>query len=141
MNRRRRAAYRRRGAAVVEMAFCLPILFTVIFAIIEFSRNLQIQQTVREAAFEGARAGIALDASAADAIAAATAITNATGVQNPSITVSPSQLTYTTPTVSVTVSTTPASNGWFLMFFNSGSVISATITLDREVQAVSFASP
>lgn len=135
----RRAARHRRGAAMVELALCLPILFTVVFAILEFSRNLQIHQTVREAAFEGARAGIALDATTSDVIDAATTITNIAAIKNPQITVNPAQLSYTSPTVSVTVSTTAASNGWFLMFFNSSSVISATITLNREVQAVSFA--
>lgn len=137
MCRNRKFVPDRRGAAMVELAFCLPILFAVVFAIMEFSRNLQLQQTVREAAFEGARAGITLNASTADVNDAATAITNVAGIQNPTITVNPSQLTYTSPTVSVTVSTTPASNGWFLWFFNSGSAISATITLSREVQAVS----
>lgn len=139
MNRCLRAKRGRRGAATVELAFCLPVLFTVVFAIVEFSRVLQVQQTLREAAFEGARVGIALDATSSDVIAAATAITNAAAIQSPTITVSPAQLTYNSTTVSVTVSTTPAQNGWFLRFFNAGSVISATITLDREVKAVSVA--
>lgn len=141
MYRRRHAARERRGTATVELAICLPVLITFVFAILEFSRNLQLHQTVREAAFEGARAGIALDASTSDVTSAATAITNCAAIQNPTISVAPNPLTYTSPTVSVTVSTTPASNGWFLMFFNSSSVISATITLNREVQSVSAPGP
>ncbi|HEX7449940.1 MAG TPA: TadE/TadG family type IV pilus assembly protein [Pirellulales bacterium] len=141
MIRRQRGAPKRRGAATVELAICLPVLITFVFAILEFSRNLQLHQTVREAAFEGARAGIALDASTSDVTSAATAITNCAAIQNPAITVVPNPLTYTSPTVSVTVSTTPATNGWFLRFFNSSSVISATITLNREVQAVSVPGP
>lgn len=141
MVRRQRGAPKRRGAATVELAICLPVLITFVFAILEFSRNLQLHQTVREAAFEGARAGIALDASTSDVTSAATAITNCAAIQNPAITVVPNPLTYTSPTVSVTVSTTPATNGWFLRFFNSSSVISATITLNREVQAVSVPGP
>lgn len=141
MVRRQRGAPKRRGAATVELAICLPVLITFVFAILEFSRNLQLHQTVREAAFEGARAGIALDASTSDITSAATAITNCAAIQNPAITVVPNPLTYTSPTVSVTVSTTPATNGWFLRFFNSSSVISATITLNREVQAVSVPGP
>ncbi len=141
MVRRQRGAPKRRGAATVELAICLPVLITFVFAILEFSRNLQLHQTVREAAFEGARAGIALDAATSDVTTAATAITNCASIRNPTITVVPNPLTYTSPTVSVTVSTTPATNGWFLRFFNSGSVISATITLNREVQAVSVPGP
>ncbi|MGH7193509.1 MAG: TadE/TadG family type IV pilus assembly protein [Candidatus Saccharimonadales bacterium] len=139
MKRSQWAASDRRGAATVELAFCLPVLFIFVFAVLEFSRNLQLHQTIREAAFEGARAGIALDASTSDVTNAATAITNISAIQNPTISVMPNPLNYNSPTVSVTVSTTPASNGWFLKFFNSSSVISATITLNREVQAVSVA--
>lgn len=137
MNRSPKAMRQRRGAAMVELAICLPILFTVVFAILEFSRNLQIHQSVREAAFEGARAGIALDASTSDVTSAATAITSAVAIQNPHI--EPSAFTYTSPTITVTVWTTPGDNGWFLSFFNSSSKISATITLNREVQSVSVA--
>lgn len=137
MKRSQHVGSKRRGAATVELAFCLPILFTVVFAILEFSRNLQIQQTVREAAFEGARAGIALDASTSDVTNAATVITNVAAINNPQITVTPNPLTYSSPTITVSVSTKPADNGWFLKFFNSSSVISATITLNREVQAIS----
>lgn len=141
MDRSQRSARYRRGAATVELAICLPVLITFVFGILEFSRNLQLHQTVREAAFEGARAGIALDASTTDVTNAATAITNCAAIQNPTISVVPNPLTYTSPTISVTVSTTPASNGWFLKFFNSSSVISATITLNREVQSVSVPGP
>lgn len=128
---------RRPGATTVELAFCIPILLAIVLGIMEFSRGLQIQQTLRQAAFEGARAGIELDASTADVTSAVTAITSSVAVKNPTITIVPNPLPNTSPTVSVTVSTTPASNGWFLKFFNSNSVISATITLNREVQSVS----
>jgi Flp pilus assembly protein TadG len=127
----------RRGATTVELAFCVPIVLTVIFAILEFSRNLQLQQSVRQAAFEAARAGVALDAATSDVTNTATSIASIIGIKNPTITVVPNPLAYSSPTVSVTVSTTPASNGWFLRFFNKTSVISSTITLNREVQAIS----
>jgi len=68
---------------------------------------------------------------------AATSIASIVGIKSPTITVVPNPLTYGSTTVSVTVSTTPASNGWFLRFFNKTSVISSTITLNREVQAIS----
>jgi hypothetical protein len=37
----------------------------------------------------------------------------------------------------VTVSTTCGNNGWLLRFFSGSSVISATVTLNREIQSVS----
>ena len=40
------------------MALVLPILIMVVFGIIEFARANQIRQTVKQAAYEGARVGI-----------------------------------------------------------------------------------
>ncbi len=45
-----------RGAAAVEMAFVLPVLLFLVFAIIDFGRMLNAQITLTEAAREGARA-------------------------------------------------------------------------------------
>ncbi len=130
---------RRRGAAAVEFALCVPVLLTVLFAIVEYSRVLQIQHAVRQAAFEGARAGVVLDAATSDVTTAANNIVNALGITNATVTVSPNPISYTSQTVTVTVSAVPANNGWFVRFFTSGMSISSTITLDREVQAVSVA--
>ena len=47
---------RRRGAAVVEMALIVPWVFLFIFGMIEVSRAIMVQQTVVNAAREGARA-------------------------------------------------------------------------------------
>ena len=48
----------RRGAALVEAAFILPILFLVTLGIIEFGRAMMVAQMVTTAAREGARTGI-----------------------------------------------------------------------------------
>ena len=140
MKRLRPSRLSRRGAAVVEFAVCAPVFFVVLFAIIEFSRMLQIQHTVRQAAIEGARAGLALDASTSDATTAATNITGIIGIVSPTVTVSPNPIVWSSQTIQVTVSADPAKNGWFLWFFTAGKPISATITMDREVQAVSVSS-
>jgi Flp pilus assembly protein TadG len=137
MTRRQRRSARRRGAALVEFALCVPILFTVIFAIIEFSRAMQLQQTVRQAAFEGARVGVTLDATSSAVQTAAQNNAAMVGVTNTTVTVTPNPLAYTSPTVTVTVSASPVTNSWVLKFFTGASTVSATITLDREVQAVS----
>ena len=137
MTRLRRLTRDRRGAATVEFALCASILFMVFFAIIEFSRAWQLQQAVRQAAFEGARAGLALDATTSDVTTAAQTIMTAAGVASPTITVSPSTIAYTTPTVTVTVSANPVTNGWFSRYFVSANSISASVSLGREVQSVS----
>ncbi len=137
MKRLQRLPPRRRGAAAVEFALCVPILLVTMFAIVEFSRALQIQQAVRQAAFEGARAGLALDAVTSDATTAASNVVTAVGIRNATITVTPNPLTYTTTTIGVTVSVSPSTNTWFMRFFAGSQPISATITLNREVQAIS----
>ena len=115
---------------------CVPILFLIAFAIVEFSRALQLQETVRQAAFEGARAGLALDAVTSDATTAAQNICNAVGVNGATITVTPNPLSYTSQTIGVTVSVSPSNNHFFTRFV-TGSTIQSSITLDREVQAIS----
>jgi Flp pilus assembly protein TadG len=97
------------------MAFCVPVFFLVVLGLMEFSRMLQVQHTVRQAALEGARAGLTLDGTLASATAAATNITSAVGVISPTITVTPNPL----------------------RFFTAGKPITGTITMSREVQAIS----
>ncbi len=49
----------RRGAAAVEMAFIVPVVFVVIFGIIEFGRLWLVVQTLNECARYGCRMAIA----------------------------------------------------------------------------------
>ena len=46
-----------RGAALVEMALVVPILFVILFGIIIFGLMLSMRQNLAQAAAEGARAG------------------------------------------------------------------------------------
>jgi Flp pilus assembly protein TadG len=140
MRRQFRSSKHRRGSSVVEFAFCAPVLFAVVFGIIEFSRMLQIQHTVRQAALEGARAGITLDATTTDVQTAVTNITSIIGIVSPTVTINPNPLAWSSQTITVTVSANAGQNGWILWFFTAGSPISATITMAREVQAVSVSS-
>src|SRR5437879_1603999 len=48
-----------RGATILEMALVLPILFILLFAIMEFGRAYNIFTTVTNAAREGARFSVA----------------------------------------------------------------------------------
>jgi Flp pilus assembly protein TadG len=51
---------RRRGAAAVEMAFVVPVLFAVIFGIIEFSRMWFVVHTLNEVARGACRQAISM---------------------------------------------------------------------------------
>lgn len=48
-----------RGGTVVEAAVCLPILFLIAMAIVEFGRAYNISQALTNAAREGARYSVA----------------------------------------------------------------------------------
>ena len=127
----------RRGATTVEFALCLPVLLAVLFGILEFSRVTQLQQSVRLAAFEGARAGISLNAQTSDVQTAVSRVMNAVMISNYTTTINPNPLSYTSASVSVTVSLDPTKNAWFTWFVTKGTSIKSTVTLLREVQAVS----
>jgi Flp pilus assembly protein TadG len=127
----------RRGATVVEFALCFPILLTFVFGTIEFSRVLQIQHSIRLAAFEGARAGVPLDSTTSDVTTRVQSILSAVKISNSTTTITPNPIAYTSPTVTVTVSADPALNKWVTWFVTAGHPLSSTITLNREVQAVS----
>lgn len=49
---------RQRGAVAVEMALILPVLFLIMFGIIEFGRYFWMQHSITAAATEGARMAI-----------------------------------------------------------------------------------
>ena len=69
--------------SIAEGQVLQVVVFAVLFGIIEYSRMLQIQHTVRQAALEGARAGIALDAQTSDVQTAVTSITGIIGIVSP----------------------------------------------------------
>lgn len=53
-----RSGTRRRGAALVEFAVVAPLLFLVLFGIIEFGQIFKVRQTCQHAAREGCRIAI-----------------------------------------------------------------------------------
>lgn len=70
---KRKIGWERKGSAIVEMAFVLPIFVLLMVGIVEFSRVLMVQQVITNAAREGARAG-SIYISDADATAHATTV-------------------------------------------------------------------
>ena len=56
---------KRLGAAIVELAICLPVIVLLTFGTIELASGLFLKQTLTSAAHEGALAGMRLDATEA----------------------------------------------------------------------------
>ena len=57
---------RRKGAAVVEFAIVAPVLFLLVFGMIEYGRMLMVQQTLTNASREGARKGILVNSTSSE---------------------------------------------------------------------------
>ena len=122
---RRRAVRRlkrgRTGAAVVEFAIVAPILFLVIFGIIEFGRLFMVQQILTNASREGARRAILESSTAAEVQTVVNDYLSGSSVSGATVTVSPaaiSSLGFGDPvTVSVSVPFDNVSwlpSSWFL---------------------------
>ena len=124
---------KRRGALTVEFALTAPIFFLVVFAGIEFARIHMIQNSMENAAFEGARRGIVPGASVEDCELAARSLIEVVGLNDVDITVSPSPITSDADTVTVTVEVPiQASNGFGLTGFMSGKTMSKTAMMPIE---------
>ena len=125
----------RRGAAAVEFAVVSPVLFLLIFGMIEYGRMVMVQQVITNAAREGARKGV-LDGTTNSDVTTVVSnyltsakITGATTTVTPT---NPSNATYG-GTVTVTVSVPYSSVSWLPHNFWLGSkTLTATSVMRRE---------
>ena len=122
----------RKGAAAVEFALTVPILFLFLFAALEFGRYNMIQQTSANAAFEAARQCIVPGAAAADGQTVGLNILKAARITGGSVTISPSTITITTPTVTATVTVPITRNLWTAAKFCTSTSITKSCTLTSD---------
>lgn len=132
-NGKARKTETRRGATAVEFAIAAPLVFTLFFAQLEFSRANLMRHSIQSAAYEGARRGIVPGATANDIRAEALTILNAVSCRNPTITVEPAVILPTTQNVTVTVSISLNENSWGAAKFFKDRNLTSSITLKREV--------
>jgi Flp pilus assembly protein TadG len=85
--RTRGVKQRRRGAALVEMAVCMPVLIMVILAIIEFGRGMMVAELLNDGARVGARQAILAGSTNAAVTQTVTTFMQATSVNSQAITV------------------------------------------------------
>ncbi len=128
-NRRRRG---RRGAALVEFAIVLPIIFLGLTGMLELSRVLMLQHTADTAAYEGARNAMVAGAKSQDAISMANSLLAANRLKSTTVTVSPTDINEETPTITVTVEIPVAQNSWLPPFWFQPSKIVSEVTLITE---------
>jgi Flp pilus assembly protein TadG len=86
-------ALRRRGAATLEFALCLPLLLILTFGIIETCDAIFLKQSLILAAQEGARVAVVPGANDGNVRQQVRLILQARGVQEESITITPGNFT------------------------------------------------
>lgn len=123
----------RSGAAVVELALTLPILFLVLFASYELARANLLRHAARAAAYEGARVGI-LPGTSADRVKSAAKFVLATiGVRGATVTVTPANIQSRSPNVRVDVVIDAKKNFFFAPIFFRDAKFVGDCELSREV--------
>lgn len=133
---------KRRGAAAVEFAVVAPVLFLMIFGLIEFGRMIMVQQALTNAAREGCRTATLVTTTTPNEAeeAARTYLQGVVGAPatTPDVTVSisPNSFTDIEPgdpiTVSVAVDMKDVAMSGGLIPFASGRSLVGTATLKRE---------
>jgi Flp pilus assembly protein TadG len=132
-----RSATARKGAAVVELALCLPVLMILTMGTIETTDLIFLKTRLKTAAYEGARTATAPGQTAAAATTAATNILQQRGINSGSVTINPANIDQTTATgtqVTVTVSAPFGSNSCMKPFVLAGAVanVTASVTMIRQ---------
>jgi Flp pilus assembly protein TadG len=141
----RRPKLQRRGAAMVEFAFVLPLLILFFVASIELFRLSQIRHAADSAAYEACRHVIVPGATQAEAVSEANRLLKVLGITNAAIAISPSTITEATPEVTVFVNIPATGNTWIVPRFSQNVVVNASSTLLTErvaaVQAAGIPKP
>lgn len=88
----KRSAHRRRAAAVIEFAACLPIIVLLILGSLEATSAIFLRQALATSAYEGIRAAVRTSGSTATAQLRAQAVLDARRIRQATITFTPSDI-------------------------------------------------
>lgn len=132
--RRRRGAKKRKGAAVVELAVCLPIIVLLVFASIETCNMIFLRQALNASAYEGIRVAVRPDATSQQAINRCQAVLDGRGIQNSSIVFDPQDVSAVPrgQQIEVTVSAGCESNGAGPSWFFGGRTLEGRAVFVKE---------
>lgn len=123
----------RQGAAIVEFAVCLPLIFLIVLGSIQGASLLFLKQTLVQASYEGAKVGIR-DGDEAAMRQAVEAVATGRRVQGLALTISPSNIANlpSGETVTVTVSAPGDDNSLFPFGPFQGQQVTAQAVMVRE---------
>ena len=126
----------RRGAAIVEFAVVAPILFILVFGMIDLGRGIMVQNLITNAARDGARAAVLEGADASTIETDIAAYLAASSVPGATATVTPNPLSSAAQGAPVTVNVqVPFSAVSWLPAspFLQGKMLEATVIMRKEV--------
>ena len=127
---------KRRGVATVEFALTVPILFLVVFGLIEIGRGLMVDQLLSNAARDGARSAILGGATVSDVETAVNSYLAGSYVSGAVVTVTPDPLTLAQggDPVTVAVSVPYSAISWIpTPKYLQGITLESAVTMRREV--------
>lgn len=122
----------RQGATAVEFAITFPIVLTVFFGMLVITQAFTLRDSVEYAAYEGARRGLLLNATADDCKQAVDEFTKAMRIKGARTTVTPSNLSNSTQEITVKVEVPLNKNAWAVAsFLPRNWMLSSEIKLTR----------
>ncbi len=128
-----RLKHRRRGSATVELAICLPLVTLLSLSAIEVSSKIFLQETLTQAAYEGALVAARQGGTTNKAQANAAAVLNSRNVRNFSITFSRDVATTVPGTqISITITAPVANNSLLPGQLYPRTNLNSTLTFVKE---------
>ena len=133
-SKRRRRPKSRRGAAVAELAVCLPILVLLVVATIEACTMVYLKKSLTVAAYEGGRTSLMPGVSSTDVTAQCQQVLTDRGVQGGSILLNPLAFEAAAEGSYLQVSVTAPceSNTMLGTWFYAGRSLNARATFKKE---------
>ncbi len=131
----RRMPPSRRGAAIVEFAFCVPVFLTLVVGMVELSRAIVVLQVLTNASREGARiASYDTTTTTGPITSAVNNYLSSEGISGATTVVSPSPASLADgQSISVTVSISYDSVSWLpSSFYLGGQTLQATTSMCRQ---------
>jgi len=117
----------RRGAAAVEFALTVPLVFLFFMASIEFGRVYMIRQTLENAVYEAARRGLVPATTDTEIRQTAADMLGSIRVNNPDISIAQDD-----QSVSVTIELDISDSSWVPPLFFRGKQLTSTLTMAKD---------
>lgn len=124
----------RRGAALVELAVCLPLLMFLVLGSIDCCTMIFLKHSLSIAAYEGARVALRPEGTTAAVAARVNSVLSERAVLGGTITTNPTSVetSLAGAPLAVTVSAACDANAIMPSWFFGGKSITATVTMNKE---------